>query len=175
MCFIFQTADRFGRFLSFSATSITVCTYIHLQRSISGSRRIFSESWICPKYSAKFWQGIRTLNISYKPLVNYLHCKVAIRVSPVKQLTGLVDSSHFQPPARFAFNFSVFPKASGINIPWNIIYPETSRTASSTAIQKVSHLLILKIATEYAFCCLTHKLFSSGKRANKQKELWCPN
>ena len=78
------------------------------------------ESWICPTYSAKFWQGIRTLNISYKPLVNYLHCKVATRVSPVKQLTGLVDSSHFQPPARFAYNFSVFPKASGYPLKYNL-------------------------------------------------------
>ena len=34
--------------------------------------------------------------IFYKPLVNNLHCKVAIRVSPVKQLTGPLLFRHLQ-------------------------------------------------------------------------------
>ena len=55
-----QPTGLVARLLSFSATCITVCTYIHLQRS----RRIFWESRICPKYIAKFWQDIKTLNIS---------------------------------------------------------------------------------------------------------------
>ena len=57
----------------------------------------------------------------------------------------------------------MFPKPSGRNNPWNINCPETSLTTPSTAIQKVSNLVILKIATEFPNCVLTRKLFSCGK------------
>ena len=57
----------------------------------------------------------------------------------------------------------MFPKLSGRNNPWNITCPETSLTTPSTAIQKVSNLVILKIATEFPNCFLTRKLFSCGR------------
>ena len=57
----------------------------------------------------------------------------------------------------------MFPKPSGRNNPWNITCPETSLTTPSTAIQKVSNLVILKIATEFPNCVLTRKLFSCGR------------
>ena len=57
----------------------------------------------------------------------------------------------------------MFPKPSGRNNSWNITCPETSLTTPSTAIQKVSNLVILKIATEFPNCFLTRKLFSCGR------------
>ena len=60
-----------------------------------------------------------------------------------------IDYSPFQPSAGFAEHFTLFPKPSGRNNPWNITCPETSLKTPSTAIQKVSNLVILKIATQF--------------------------
>ena len=57
----------------------------------------------------------------------------------------------------------MFPKPSERNNAWNITCPETLLTTPSTAIQKVSNLVILKIAREFPNCVLTRKLFSCGK------------
>ena len=53
--------------------------------------------------------------IFHKLLANYLHCKVAICVSPVKQPTGLIDSSPFQPPAlQFVLTFTYSALSQGL-------------------------------------------------------------
>ena len=57
----------------------------------------------------------------------------------------------------------MFPKPRERNNPWNITGPETSLKTPSTAIQKVSNLVTLKIATEFPNWFLTRKLFSCGK------------